>query len=334
MSGTRRVLGGPGGPTRGPARTLRATALVPALAASSASRAGVRPADHARAPDNPRAARTRGCRGSRPSRRISAARPGIVQRIRLGLGRRVGLRLGGRLRRRRGRRRRRRQVHRPRAASPVSALAINPAAQCSVQAARVRAAAFASSFCRCRLQGQQHSQRVLRLAHHAGRLRGALQHPWERHHPVARPAAGTPSPGRWRPRTAPARWASAALAAVGGLRDGGVVAVGVVFRCAGDRRRKVAAEGVDELVVGVAGELDAEVGWSGWVWGSMRENIGLVLLTFNVCTADLSLWPAMPQVKACRALAGRCGLSELLGSQPDLRSWPRTAGPLWNEKSG
>jgi hypothetical protein len=42
----------------------------------------------------------------------------------------------------------------------------------------------------------------------------------------------------------------------GHVGDGGVVAAGEVLRCVGDRRRERAAAGVDELVVGVPGELE------------------------------------------------------------------------------
>jgi uncharacterized protein (DUF39 family) len=47
---------------------------------------------------------------------------------------------------------------------------------------------------------------------------------------------------------------------VASLGDGGVVAADVVFGGIGDRGRERAAQGVDKVVVRVAGELEGEVG--------------------------------------------------------------------------
>jgi hypothetical protein len=55
------------------------------------------------------------------------------------------------------------------------------------------------------------------------------------------------------------------------LRDGGIVAAGAVLGRVADRRRKRAAQGVDDLVVHVPGELEGEVGLGGEMvhWRSM-----------------------------------------------------------------
>ncbi len=66
----------------------------------------------------------------------------------------------------------------------------------------------------------------------------------------------------------------------GDLRDGGVVAVGEVVGCVGDRRREGGVEGVDELPVGVAGELEAEVG--SVVRGLDVHDINMKLICLNV----------------------------------------------------
>ena len=115
-----------------------------------------------------------------------------------------------------------------------------------------------------RLDAQQQRPCTPRLAHHAGGLRGASQDAREirRMHPcqpqaVHRLGVGGDELG-----------GEVGLRGVGGqqpghLRDGGVVAVSEVFRCVGERRREGGVEGVDELPVGVAGELEAEVGLFG-----------------------------------------------------------------------
>ena len=46
----------------------------------------------------------------------------------------------------------------------------------------------------------------------------------------------------------------------GDLSDGGIVAAGEVLGRIGDGRRERGAEGMDDLVVGVAGELEGQVG--------------------------------------------------------------------------
>ena len=73
--------------------------------------------------------------------------------------------------------------------------------------------------------------------------------------------------------------------------DGGVVAAGEVFRGVGDRRREGGAEGVDELVVHVAGEEEGEVGVGGVHGGSMALVLAYCqeLVVMSVLVWGLSL---------------------------------------------
>lgn len=66
----------------------------------------------------------------------------------------------------------------------------------------------------------------------------------------------------------------------GHVGDGGVVAAGEVLRRVGDRWRERAAEGVDDLIVGVPTELEGGVGWLGC--GVHRSDIMLVRISVNV----------------------------------------------------
>jgi hypothetical protein len=91
------------------------------------------------------------------------------------------------------------------------------------------------------------------------------------------------------------------LSGVGGqqpghLGDGGVVAVGKIVGCVGERRREGGVERVDELPVGVAGELEGEVGSVGRGLGVHRANVMSVILTFNVCIEDLAFGRTVPGV--------------------------------------
>ena len=77
----------------------------------------------------------------------------------------------------------------------------------------------------------------------------------------------------------------------GHVGDGGIVAASEVLRCVGDRWREQAAEGVDDLVVGVPGELEGGVGWLGC--GVHGGDMVLVWLSVNVSFASGSgsRWP-------------------------------------------
>ena len=114
------------------------------------------------------------------------------------------------------------------------------------------------------LDAQQQTTGGVGLAHHVGGLGGALQGDCGGFVGQAG-VAGMPSRGPG----GDVLGGDVGFVGIGGkhrgdLRDDGVVAACEVFGRVGDRRRERGAEGVDELVVTVPGELEGGVGLSGW----------------------------------------------------------------------
>jgi hypothetical protein len=145
-----------------------------------------------------------------------------------------------------------------------SASAIRPMVQCSSQAALSSEALSASRFWRtaCTRISNDRAPRACRI----------MQADWAMH---CRGARGI---RRVLPRLPQAvhrlgtggdiLCGDVGLVGIGGkqardLGDGGIVAAGAVLGRGADRRRERAAQGVDDLVVHVAGELEGEVGLGG-----------------------------------------------------------------------